>query len=38
MARKKSNHTGLKIVLILLILLLIAGSAFMIKFCIDLAG
>ena len=35
---RKSNHTGLKVVLILLILAFIAGSAWMIKLCIDLAG
>lgn len=34
----KSNHTGLKIVLILLILVLLAGSALMIKLSLDLAG
>ena len=38
MSRKKSNHTGLKVFLILLCLLFIAGSAFMIKLSIDLAG
>ena len=35
---RKSNHTGLKIFLILLILALIAGSAYMVKYCIDMAG
>ena len=35
---RKSNHTGLKIVLILLILLFVAGSALMIKLSLDLAG
>ena len=35
---RKSNHTGLKLVLILLILVLIAGSAFMVKLSLDLAG
>ena len=34
----KSNHTGLKIVLILIILILIAGSAFMVKLSLDLAN
>ena len=34
----KSNHTGLKAVLILLILILLAGSAFMVKLSLDLAG
>ena len=37
MSRKQNNHTGLKIVLILFMLLLIAGTAFMIKLSIDLA-
>ena len=34
----KSNHTGLKIVLILVILLFLAGSVLMIKLSLDLAG
>lgn len=40
MSRKapKSNHTGLKIFLILLMLVFIAGSGYMVKLCIDLAG
>ena len=35
---RKSNHSGLKILLILLILVLLAGSALMIKLSLDLAG
>ena len=35
---RKSNHTGLKLFLILLILLFVAGSAFMVKLSLDLAG
>ena len=35
---RKSSHTGLKIVLILIMLLLIAGSALMVKLSLDLAG
>ena len=39
MSRKpKSNHTGLKVVLILLILVMIAATGFMIKLCIGVAG
>ena len=39
MSRKpKSNHTGLKVVLILLILVMIAATVFMIKLCIGVAG
>ena len=39
MSRKpQSNHTGLKVVLILLILVMIAATAFMIKLCIGVAG
>ena len=34
----KSNHTGLKAVLILLMVVLLAGSAFMVKLSLDLAG
>ena len=33
---RKSNHTGLKIFLILLMLLFLAGAAFMVKLCIDI--
>ncbi|MBQ6719898.1 MAG: CapA family protein [Oscillospiraceae bacterium] len=35
---RKSNHTGLKAVLILLILVLLAGSILMVKLSLDLAG
>ena len=35
---RKSNHTGLKIVLILIMLILVAGSAFMVKLSLDLAS
>lgn len=38
MSRKHNNHTGLKIVLILLILCFIAATAFVIKLSVDLAG
>ena len=36
MSRTPKNHTGLKVFLILLMLVFVAGSAFMIKFCLDL--
>ena len=36
MSRKNSNHTGLKVFLILLILVFIAASAFLIKLSLDL--
>ena len=38
MSRKNSNHTGLKVFLILLILLLIGASAFMITLSLKLPG
>jgi len=38
MSRKNNNHTGLKIVLILLMLVFIAATAFMIKLSLDLPG
>ena len=38
MSRKHNNHTGLKIFLILLILVLIAATAFIIKLSLDLPG
>lgn len=38
MSRKKSNHTGLKVVLILLILVMIAATGYIVKLCIDIAG
>ena len=34
----KSNHTGLKILLILMMLIFLAGSALMVKLSLDLAG
>ena len=33
----KSNHTGLKILLILMMLIFLAGSALMVKLSLDLA-
>ena len=38
MSRKNNNHTGLKAVLILLILVFIAATAFVIKLSLDLPG
>ncbi len=38
MSGKKSSHTGLKTVLIVLMVLMIAATAFLIKLCIDLPG
>ena len=38
MSRKKSNHTGLKVVLILLILALIAATVYVVKLCMDLVS
>ena len=38
MSRRQNNHTGVKVILVLLILALIAGSGFLIFQCIQLAG
>ena len=38
MSRKNSNHSGLKVFLILLILVFIAATAFVIKLSLDLPG
>ena len=38
MSRNNKNHTGAKVILIILMLLMIAATAFMIKLCIDLAS
>ena len=38
MSRKPNNHTGLKVFLVLLILVLIAATAFVIKLSLDLPG
>lgn len=38
MSRKPQNHTGLKVVLILLILAMIAATAYVIKLCLDLTS
>ena len=38
MSRKPKNHTGLKVVLILLILAMIAATAYVIKLCLDVTS
>ncbi len=38
MSRKPNNHTGLKVVLILLILAMIAATAFVVKLCLEIPG